>query len=110
MKKQEYTSSPGNRPDHLWRSLAPDWIIEYFLSEECMKRFMQTEHLRWNAERIIAGYKEGEVRDPVYKIHPHIRPYCELSKEVLMNDQRVIDALPKLVQMAGYEIVELQSV
>ena len=79
-------------------------------SEECMKRFMQTEHLRWNAERIIAGYKEGEVRDPVYKIHPHIRPYCELSKEVLMNDQRVIDALPKLVQMAGYEIVELQSV
>lgn len=53
------------------------------LSEECMKRFMQTEHLRWNAERTIAGYKEGEVRDSVYKIYPHIRPYCELSKEVL---------------------------
>jgi hypothetical protein len=55
-------------------------------------------------ERTIAGYKAGEVRDSVYKIHPHIRPYCELSKEVLMNDQRVIDALPKLVQMEGYEI------
>lgn len=73
------------------------------LCDDCLKRFMQTEHLRWNAERTIAGYKEGEEKDTVYKIHPHIRPYCELSKEVQEKDGQVIDALPKLLQMAGYD-------
>ena len=39
------------------------------------------EHDRWIAEKVIAGWSYGKVRDNVGLFHPDLIPYEELSEE-----------------------------
>ena len=77
------------------------------LDTDRLSVLMRMEKHRWNAERTIEGWKYGEVRDDVHRIHPLIVPYCELAENERFKDRQVIVNLPYLMAIAGFAIVTL---
>lgn len=73
-----------------------DTYIKYQHSD----KLMQMEHLRWNADRSIIGYKdtsEHNLKDNEYKLHKDIIPYCQLSPSEQQKDIDVINNMKKLL-------------
>lgn len=62
------------------------------------------EHARWNAERLLDGWKYGDKKDIAQKINPCIKPWDELDDETKGYDYTPIDNIPKLLKMIGYEV------
>ena len=57
----------------------------------------EVEHRRWNAERLIAGWRaagKGEPRLDAFYIHPNIVPYKELDDNTKVKDIIVLRAAP----------------
>lgn len=84
--------------DH-YRSTLP------FLRQGCdnvtIDRLAQAEHLRWIAERTLAGWrqvKDGERRVNDLKLHTDIVPYHQLSEKDKTKDGNVVLFAQKLVQ------------
>ena len=50
--------------------------------EELISFLACSEHQRWKAEKILAGWKGGPERDNHRKIHDNICSYSEISDEV----------------------------
>lgn len=46
----------------------------------------QQMHESWMRERILGGWKYGEVLDRDYKVHPNLKPYDELPLEQQYKD------------------------
>lgn len=77
-------------------------------SEEEIEQLAQMEHGRWNAERLLSGFKRGEKRDPVKKTSPYLVSWSELPDEVREWDRAAVRAIPELLASAGYEIRRLR--
>lgn len=66
-------------------------------------RLAETEHRRWMAERIVAGWrqaeldKEGKINER--RIHASLIPYAQLPEEEKQKDFNVIATAPLLVGM-----------
>ena len=76
--------------DH-YRSTLP--IIAQGLGNELADRLAQSEHLRWIAERTLAGWRQveyGEKRVNELKLHTDIIPYHQLSKDEKRKDSNVV--------------------
>lgn len=66
-------------------------------------------HETWAAQRLADGWKYGEQRDDVNKLHPCLIPYEELSEEEKEYDRRTaMEALKTLVAL-GFEIHKKQK-
>jgi len=63
------------------------------------------EHSRWNASRLIAGWRYGAERNDAQKIHPDLVPYDQLTEVVKDYDRDAIRNLPSLFAELGWEIV-----
>lgn len=69
------------------------------LSPELMEQLAESEHNRWIAERILAGWrqaKNGECRNNALRIHDQIIPYTALSEKEKEKDRNVIRFASKL--------------
>lgn len=53
---------------------------EVAMRPEEVEALAPIEHLRWSAERLMAGWRPGEVRDDRARIHPNLRPWSQLSE------------------------------
>lgn len=76
--------------DH-YRSTLP--IIAQGLGNDLTDRLAQSEHLRWIAERTLAGWrqvKNGEKRVNELKLHTDIVPYHQLSIDEKRKDSNVV--------------------
>ncbi|MBI2837262.1 MAG: hypothetical protein HYX75_03045 [Acidobacteria bacterium] len=73
-----------------------------------IERLAQMEHGRWNAERLLSGFKRGEKRDPVKKTSPYLVSWSELPDEVKEWDRAAVRAIPELLASAGYQIRRLR--
>jgi len=62
------------------------------------------EHRRWNAERILAGWKRGP-RDLDAKISPYLCEWEELPDEVREYDRSSVRAIPGLLDRIGMKAV-----
>jgi hypothetical protein len=60
---------------------------------------MQMEHLRWNADRSIVGYRcshDSGIKDLNFKLHKMIIPFYKLSDKEKKKDLDVIVNMNKL--------------
>lgn len=71
-------------------------------SPTLISQLAQTEHLRWIAERTLAGWRQQqgqEKRVNALKIHTEIIPYHALSQQEQLKDSNVVLFAKKLAQI-----------
>jgi ppGpp synthetase/RelA/SpoT-type nucleotidyltranferase len=69
-------------------------------------RLARLEHARWNAERLLAGWRYGVTKDIKKKQNPCIVSWDDLSEDIRKFDYDPIKNIPVLLAKIGYEIVE----
>ena len=67
----------------------------------------EMEHVRWMAERRLAGWVYGPLRDVGRKITPYLVPYAELTEEVKEWDREAVRAIPDVLALAKFEVYRL---
>lgn len=81
--------------------LTPDkHRIEKFEDEELLL-LAKMEHARWSAERWLAGWKPGPVRDTKKKISDCLVPWDQLPLDKQKRDREQIAAIPEALSRIG---------
>jgi hypothetical protein len=62
------------------------------------------EHGRYNAERLLAGWRWGEVRDPHGKTNPYLISWDELPEEVRKIDRQTVRKIPEFLAAVGLRV------
>ena len=73
------------------------------LLEKNPELLYQTEHMRWNAERTITGYRdmhEVNLKDGTYQLHNLIVPYRDLSDHEKGKDKDVLEIMDKVIALS----------
>ncbi|XBQ17673.1 MAG: tetratricopeptide repeat protein [Oceanicaulis sp.] len=83
--------SPESRP-----SLAPEETL-YRNATELME-IARLEHLRWAADRLVDGWRFGEVRDDAARTHPNLVDFDSLPAEIQAYDIRLAALLSRWVR------------
>lgn len=87
---EQHKLSTRYQIDHYRTLLA---ILERDSRITLTEKLAQTEHLRWIAERTLAGWRQtrnGEKRVDELKIHTDIMPYHELASSEKTKDRNVV--------------------
>jgi hypothetical protein len=74
-------------------------MYDTYLKYNDSPMLMQMEHLRWNADRSIVGYRsshESGIKDLDFKLHKMIIPFYKLSDKEKKKDTDVIVNMKKL--------------
>lgn len=66
----------------------------------------QLEHARWNAERLLDGWKYGPEKDVLNKISNCLVPWKELDTDIRKYDYDPVTNFPELLMSIGYEVVK----
>jgi ppGpp synthetase/RelA/SpoT-type nucleotidyltranferase len=64
----------------------------------------EMEHGRWNAERLMDGWKLGKVKDVPKKISPYLVSWDVLPDNVKEWDRQAVREIPGLLAGLGYEV------
>ena len=72
-----------------------------------MELLAQLEHRRWMADKYLAGYSYGEVRDEDRMLHPDLVPWKELTEADKEKDRDNIRQIPHLLKMRGQKVCYL---
>jgi hypothetical protein len=64
------------------------------------------EHARWNAERLLEGWRYGRVKDISKKLNPCIISWNELDDGTKKYDYDPVRNIPILLAKIGYEVFE----
>lgn len=78
-------------------------LIVSFSPEE-VEHLAELEHGRWNAERLLAGWKPGPAKDVTHKISPYIVSWTNLPDDVREWDRNTVRQLPEMLAKMGYEM------
>lgn len=73
-------------------------------TEDEIEFLAEMEHARWNAERLLSGWKLGNEKDVIKKISPYIVPWSELLDEVKEWDREAVRKIPEILAEVGLEI------
>lgn len=63
----------------------------------------QTEHMRWSAERSVAGYRDihdPEIKSSAYQIHHLIVPYHDLNDHEKDKDKAVLEIMDQVIDLS----------
>lgn len=71
---------------------------------ETLELLAQLEHRRWMADKHLAGYSYGEVRDEDRLLHPDLVPWEQLSEADREKDRANIRQVPHLLALQGLKI------
>jgi hypothetical protein len=63
------------------------------------------EHLRWNRQRTLAGWRHGPRRDDETKRHPSLVPWAELPESEKVKDREAVANIPTVLAAAGLRVV-----
>jgi voltage-gated potassium channel Kch len=66
-----------------------------------MERMGELEHRRWMIDRLLNGWRFGEVRDNRARLHPDLRPFHELGERAKGKDDNVIATTAELIDSAN---------
>jgi hypothetical protein len=69
-----------------------------------LERLAEMEHGRWNAERLLDGWRFGETKDVARKISPHLIPWAVLPEDVKKWDRDAVKEIPVLLAQVGMQI------
>lgn len=75
-----------------------------------VERLAKREHERWLRRKVKTGWRFGDPRDDVRRLHPCVRPWEELPEDERDKDRLIVVELPKIVEAAGMTIAILQDV
>jgi hypothetical protein len=85
-----YCECMGDNSQPEWRSAGPDIKASAISGVDFHMRNPfagpEASHENWMADKIAAGWKYGEEKDPEAKTHPCIVPFDELPKEQQAKD------------------------
>ncbi|RHW31964.1 RyR domain-containing protein [Oceanobacillus profundus] len=97
-----YCESIGDYSQPSWED-APGWQkksaiagVEFHMNNEVTP---EDSHESWSKQKILDGWKFGEVKDPIKKEHPCLVPYSELPPEQRVKDylfKDVVDTVKAL--------------
>lgn len=62
------------------------------------------EHARWNAERLLEGWRYGPEKNITAKLNPYITAWENLDYATRVFDYDPVDNIPKLLAEIGYEV------
>lgn len=79
-----------------------------FKNEEIFK-LAKMEHKRWRDEKDQEGWKYGEKRDDIKKIHPDLVNWESLSEDEKRKDIETVKLIPNLLARAGFQIYKLHG-
>ena len=74
------------------------------VSKESYDLLARLEHARWNAERLLEGWKYGRIKDLVKKTNPYIVAWYKLDDEIKKYDYDPVENIPGLLAGIGYEV------
>ena len=74
-----------------------------------MELLAHLEHRRWMADKYLAGYSYGEVRDEDRMLHPDLVPWQELTEEDKEKDRANIRQIPLLLKIQGQKVCRMYS-
>ena len=69
-------------------------------SVEEVERMAEMEHGRYNAERLLDGWRFGELKDDERKTSPHLVAWSELPDDVREYDRRTVRKIPEFLAEA----------
>jgi ppGpp synthetase/RelA/SpoT-type nucleotidyltranferase len=76
----------------------PDFTLEE------VERMAEMEHGRWNAERLLRGWRYGKEKDIPKKVSPWLIAWSEMPEEIKKFDRVAILNYCKLLEKAGLEV------
>ena len=62
------------------------------------------EHSRWNAERLMAGWRYTSKKDINKKLTPYLLVWGDLSDDTKKWDRNAVKKFPSILASVGYEI------
>jgi hypothetical protein len=69
-------------------------------------KLAKIEHSRWNAERLLSGWRYAPEKDIHLKLSPYIVAWDDLPGYMLTYDYQAVEAFPKILASVNYEIQE----
>jgi hypothetical protein len=75
---------------------------------DMLELLAQSEHLRWMANRYLAGWTYAPLRNDGRKQHPSLIPWEQLSAEEKEKDRDTVRLFPEILELAGLQLVPLQ--
>jgi RyR domain len=70
-------------------------------SNDEFESLAKLEHLRWSADRRLAGWTYGKIRDNELRRHPMLVPYDELPESEKEKDRQTVRDVPSVLRGAG---------
>jgi hypothetical protein len=70
-------------------------------THEQMEALSKAEHQRWAADRLLAGWTLGPVKDPAHRQTPFLCPWDDLPEEVREWDRRAVRSIPDTLALVG---------
>jgi len=84
----------------------PDGIGAHHFEALC-----RLEHARWSIERMMRGYSLGDERSAPARegalTHPNLVPYDSLNEQARGFDEGVVENIPRVLGVAGYQLVPI---
>ena len=77
------------------------------LTPEQIEIMAELEHGRWNAERLLGGWKLGVVRDYAKKTSPSLVSWKDLPADIKEFDRDAVRNIPARLKARGYELYKL---
>lgn len=77
-------------------------------SQEEIEIMAKMEHERFVAEKLLAGWSQGKVRDDIKKVRTDLVEWEKLSDGLREYDRKTVKAMPELMAQAGFEIYRLK--
>ena len=68
---------------------------------EAAPALAELEHGRWNIDKLLAGFRDGPVRDNARKIHPALVPWRSLPESERAKDSHFVSQWPLMLREFG---------
>lgn len=70
-------------------------------NKEVIEQLARLEHMRWTAERRLAWWSFGAIRDNALRRHPLLIPYEALDEDEKEKDRQTMRDIPEVLRRAG---------
>ena len=78
-------------------------------SDEEVELMAELEHGRWNAERLLDGWRYGMLKNTRQKINPSLVSWYALPDHIRQYDRDAVREFPKLLAKIDYEIYRMED-
>ena len=76
---------------------------------ELREAIAENAHEVWAANRYAEGWRYGEQRDDIKKLHPDMIPYSKLSEGEKEYDREMAMKTIKLLKKLGYDLIKREE-